>query len=157
MLAAQTSKRLIASLYAGIAAAIFSTLVQLLLWWVFWDVLPAICYRDIRFTAAIVLGEEVLQPLAGALDWQLMWIATCIHVALSIIYALMLSYLIHYLDLKKSLFVGGLFGLGIFVINMYGFVILFPWFVETRDWITVTAHLAFGVSAAGIYKSLSKL
>ena len=156
MLAAQTSKRLIASLYAGIAAAIFSTLVQLLLWWVFWDVLPAIFYRDIRFTAAIVLGEEVLQPLV-AFDWPLMLIATCIHVALSIVYALILSYLIHSLDLKKSLFVGGLFGLGIFVINMYGFVILFPWFVETRDWITVTAHLAFGVSAAGIYKSLSKL
>lgn len=134
-----------------------STIVQLLLWWVFWDVLPAIFYRDVQFTAAIVLGENVLQTQAATLDWQLMWIATCIHVALSIIYAMILSYLIHSLDLKQSLIVGGLFGLGIFAINMYGFVIIFPWFVETRDWITATAHLAFGVSAAGVYKGLSKL
>ncbi|WP_198009378.1 hypothetical protein [Nitrosomonas sp. Is79A3] len=54
------------------------------------------------------------------------------------------------------LIVGGLYGLGIFTINMYGFVIIFPWFVETRDWITVIAHLAFGVSAAGVYKVSSK-
>lgn len=150
-------KNLLAALYAGIAASIVSTLVQLLLWWLFWDVLPSIFYRDVQFTAAIVLGKEVLQPLVEAFDWQLMWIATCIHVALSIIYAIILSYLIHSLDLKKSLIAGGLFGLGIFAINMYGFVIIFPWFVETRDWITITAHVAFGVSAAGVYQSLSKL
>jgi len=147
----------LAALYAGIAAGIVSTIVQLVLWWLFWDVLPSIFYRDVQFTAAIVLGNDVLQPLAQTLDWRLMLIATCIHVALSIVYAMILSYLIHSLDLKKSLIVGGLFGLGIFVINMYGFVIIFPWFVETRDWITVTAHLAFGVSAASVYKGLSKL
>ena len=175
------------------AAGIFSTIAQILLWWSFWDALPSILYRDARFAAAIILGRGVLPPPA-TLDWQIMFIATWIHFGLSIIYAILLSWLIHRLDIKNSLIVGlsensqntnydkinsylinklkiaslsklplsdapivgSLYGLGLFVINMYGFVIIFPWFVETRDWITVTAHVVFGVSAAGVYKILSK-
>ena len=108
-----------------------------------------------RFAAAIILGQGVLSPPA-TLDWQVMFIATWIHFGLSIIYAIVLSNLIHSLDIKKSLISGGLYGLVLFTINMYGFVIIFPWFVETRDWITVIAHVVFGVSAAGVYKVLSK-
>ena len=137
------------------AAGIFSTIAQILLWWSFWDALPSILYRDARFAAAIILGQGVLSPPA-TLDWQVMFIATWIHFGLSIIYAIVLSWLIHRLDIKNSLIVGSLYGLGLFIINMYGFVIIFPWFVETRDWITVTAHVVFGVSAAGVYKVLSK-
>ena len=151
----RSSKFWLAAFYAGIAAGIFSTIVQILLWWSYWDALPSIFYRDARFAAAIILGQEVLPPPA-TLDWQVMFIATWIHFGLSIIYAIVLSWLIRRLDIKNSLIAGSLYGLGIFTINMYGFVIIFPWFVETRDWITVTAHVVFGVSAAGVYKVLSK-
>ena len=85
-----------------------------------------------------------------------MFIATWIHFGLSIIYAIVLSWLIRRLDIKNSLIAGSLYGLGLFAINMYGFVIIFPWFVETRNWVTVTAHVVFGVSAAGVYNVLSK-
>ncbi len=152
---AHPSKFWVAAFYAGIAAGVFSTIAQILLWWSFWDALPSILYRDARFAAAIVLGQGVLSPPA-TLDWQVMFIATWIHFGLSIIYAIVLSNLIHSLDIKKSLISGGLYGLVLFTINMYGFVIIFPWFVETRDWITVIAHVVFGVSAAGVYKVLSK-
>lgn len=151
----QPSKFWSAALYAGIAAGVFSTVVQILLWWAFWDALPAILYRDARFAAAIILGQGVLLPPA-TLDWQVMFIATGIHSGLSIIYAIALSWLIRRLDLKTSLIAGSLYGLGVFVINMYGFVIIFPWFVDTRDWITVAAHVVFGVSAAAVYKVLSE-
>jgi hypothetical protein len=151
----QPSKFWSAALYAGIAAGVFSTVVQILLWWAFWDALPSILYRDARFAAAIILGQGVLPPPA-TLDWQVMFIATGIHSGLSIIYAIALSWLIRHLDLKTSLIAGSLYGLGVFVINMYGFVIIFPWFVDTRDWITVAAHVVFGVSAAAVYKILSE-
>lgn len=151
----QSSKFWLAALSAGIAAGIFATIAQILLWWVFWDALPSILYRDARFAAAIILGEEILSS-PPTLDWHIMFIATGIHFGLSIIYAIALCWLIHRLDIKTSLITGGLYGLGLFTINMYGFAIIFPWFVETRDWITVTAHVVFGVSAAGVYKVLSK-
>ena len=150
-----SSKFWLAAFYAGMAAGIFSTVAQILLWWLFWDALPSILYRDAHFAAAIIMGEGVLLPPV-TLDWQVMFIATGIHFGLSITYAIVLSWLIHRLEIKNSLIAGGLYGLGLFLINMYGFVIIFPWFVETRDWITVTAHVVFGVSAAGVYKVLSK-
>lgn len=149
----QPSKFLDAAV-AGIIAGIIATIVQILLWWTFWDVLPSIFFRDIRYTAAIIFGETILPPPA-TFDLQALLMATMIHVVLSILYAIALSILMDRLCLKSSLIAGGLYGLIIFWVNMYGVVIFYPWFMETRDWITVIAHIAFGVSAAGIYKILS--
>ncbi len=140
-------------LYAGIIASIFSTIAQILLWWIFWDVLPDIFYRDMRFTAAIILGQGVLPPPA-AFDLTIFIVASFIHLSLSIAYAFVLSSLIKRVDLKASVILGGLFGLMIFTVNMYGVVMIYPWFEETRDWITVVAHVVFGVSAAITFKTL---
>ena len=155
MIRTHSSKFWLPVFYAGIAAGILSTVAQIFLWWLFWDALPSILYRDARFAAAIILGEGVLPPPV-TLDWQVMFIATLIHFGLSIAYAIIFSWLIHCIDIKNPLIAGGLYGLGLFLINMYGFVMIFPWFVDTRDWITVTAHVVFGVSVAGVYKVLSQ-
>jgi hypothetical protein len=37
-------------------------------------------------------------------------------------------------------------GGGLYALNMYGFTALFPWFIATRDWITLCAHIVFGAS-----------
>lgn len=155
MIQTHSSKFWLPAFYAGIAAGIFSTIAQIFLWWLFGDALPSILYRDARFAAAIILGEGVLPPPV-TLDWHVMFIATLIHFGLSIAYAIILSWLIHCIDIKNSLIAGGLYGLVLFLINMYGFVMIFPWFVDTRDWITVTAHVVYGVSVAGVYKVLSQ-
>lgn len=144
-----------AALYAGIFAGILATIVQILLWWIFWDVLPSILYRDVRFTAAIILGQATLSPPA-TFNWQIIIIATVIHFSLSMVYSVILSLLISRMNLKASLVVGSLYGLIIFIFNMYGVVIFFPWFVETQDWITVIAHIAFGISAAVAYNVLRR-
>lgn len=149
----QPSKFLYAAV-AGIAAGILATIAQILLWLTFWDALPWIFFRDIRYTAAIILGEAILPPPA-TFDWQALLIATMIHTILSILYAIVLPLLIGRLGLRTSLIVGGFYGLIIFWVNMYGVAIIYPWFVETRDWITVIAHIVFGVSAASMYKILS--
>src|SRR3569833_3333066 len=56
------------AVYAGIAAGVIATVVQLVLWWAFWDVLPAIFYRDVRLAAAILLGSTILPPPVS-FDW----------------------------------------------------------------------------------------
>ena len=33
---------------------------------------------------------------------------------------------------------------------------IFPWFAEVRDWITLAAHIVFGVTAAATYKALER-
>jgi hypothetical protein len=144
-----------AALYASIAAGILAMLVQIALWSIFADVLPTILFRDARFTAAIVMGRAVLPPPA-TFDGGIMLVATLVHFALSIIYGLSVSWVIARLRAAPSLIVGAIFGLAVYGLNMYGFTAVFPWFEAARDWITIAAHLAFGIAAAGVYKMLSQ-
>ncbi|HEX3633317.1 MAG TPA: sodium:proline symporter [Casimicrobiaceae bacterium] len=146
-----TGVDVVAAVCAGVAAGILATVVQIVLWAIFTDALPAVLYRDSRFAAAIVLGRGVLPPPAS-FDERIMLVATLVHFALAIAYAITLAWLIANLRVWPSLLAGAAFGLGLYAINMYGFSALFPWFASSRDWITAAAHLAFGVALAGVYR-----
>jgi hypothetical protein len=137
---------------AGIAAGVVATLAQIAMWWVSSEPLPAILLRDARLTAAIIMGRDVLPPPA-TFDWSVMLIATLVHFALSIAYALALSVFISRLSTPLSLLAGAVFGLLLYAINMYGFTFVFPWFAVARDWITAATHVVFGIVAAAVYKT----
>lgn len=143
-----------AAVWAGVAAGVAATALQLVLWWAFWDALPWILYRDARLAAAIVMGRGVLPPPA-TLDAGVMLAATLIHFALSITYSMILACFISRLGMALSLLAGTLYGLALYGINMYGFTLIFPWFSEVRDWITVVTHAVFGAALAGVYKALA--
>jgi hypothetical protein len=138
---------------AGIIAGVMATVVQIALWGAFTDELPYILYRDARLTAAILMGPSVLPP-PSTFDLKIMIVATVIHLALSIAYGLMLALAIHRLSMTLALFCGLVFGLILYVGNMYGITNIFPWFSAVRDWITIVAHAVFGVSVAAAYKVL---
>jgi hypothetical protein len=142
-----------AAFAAGVVAAVVSTVVEVLLWATFTDALPAILWRDGRFAAAIVLGPGVLEP-AATFDARAMLVATLLHGALSIVYAVVLAALVSGLQLASATVVGALFGLALYAINLYGFTVVFPWFVVDRDAITLAAHVVFGVSASATYVRL---
>jgi hypothetical protein len=144
-----------AAIYAGIAAGILATALQIVLWAIFTDAIPAILYRDSRFAAAIVLGPGVLPPPAS-FDPGIMMIAAVVHFALAIAYALLLAWLIANLRMRTSLVVGAAFGLSVYALNMYGFTAVFPWFASSRDWITTLTHLVFGMVLAAVYRIAAK-
>ncbi|CAN5455132.1 hypothetical protein BH11PSE11_BH11PSE11_03050 [soil metagenome] len=137
---------LVASIVSGIAAGIFSTLVQIVFWILFTDAFPAILWRDTGLTAALVLGPGALGA-TGIPDLQALIAASVIHFGLSTIYAAIMGALASPLGQPWYSAAGVLMGLGLYVVNLYGFTLLFPWFEAARDWITVVAHAAFGVSA----------
>lgn len=140
----------IAALWASVAAAVISTVSELLLWATLTDALPGILWRDARLAAAIVLGSVALQPPA-TFDAKLMLVATLVHFALSIAYAVALAAIIARLGTASSLIAGAIFGLMLYVINLYGFTAIFPWFAVARGGITLAAHVAFGLSASAAY------
>ena len=141
---------------AGIAAGVVATVFQISLWWVAAEPLPAIFFRDARFTAAIVMGSQVLPPPA-TFDGMIVLVATLVHFALSIAYGLILSTMISRrgasYGLMRSVLAGAAFGLLLYAVNMYGFTFVFPWFGATRDWITAATHAAFGIVAAIVYRT----
>lgn len=144
-----------AAVYAGVAAGVVSMLAQVALWLTFTDAFPEILLRDVRLTAAIILGPDVLEPasVAGMHVWI---VAALVHFALSLAYAMVLAAAIHRLGFGTSIVAGGLFGLVVYVLNMHGFTRLFPWFEVARDPITVAAHVVFGVSAALVYRLVAR-
>ena len=138
------------AIVAGIAAGILATVVQVALWLALTDALPEILYRDARFAAAIVMGPGALSPADPRVS--IMLVATLVHFALSIVYGMIVSRLTMRLPIYVALLTGGALGLMLFVVNMYGFTVLFPWFAASRDGITLAAHVAFGVTAASVYQ-----
>lgn len=144
-----------AAMFAGVLAAIVATAVQLLLWRAYAFPLPAALFRDARLAAAIVLGRSVLPPPA-TFDWRIMLVATGVHFTLSIVYAFVLAAAIGRLAAREAIATGALFGLVLYVVNMYAFTWLFPWFAITRDGITAVAHVAFGITAGATYIAVRK-
>ncbi|SCY18701.1 hypothetical protein SAMN05216420_103113 [Nitrosospira sp. Nl5] len=144
-----------AAVGAGIAAGVIATGAQITLWWMFLDALPSILYRDARLTAAILMGQDVLPPPA-TFDWKVMIVASFVHFVISIAYSMILACLISRLGMMLSLLAGSLYGLILYGVNMYGVTLVFPWFAEVRDWITVLTHVVFGISIAGTYKALAR-
>jgi len=132
-------------LFAGFWAGVIATGAQLALWWMAERPLLETLFRDARLTAAIVMGPAVLPPPSTA-QLEVLLIATLIHFALSVTYALIPATLHDRMNAWLSPLAGALYGLAIYVINLYGFTALFPWFAISRDGATLLTHLVFGVA-----------
>jgi len=141
------------ALVAGLCAGVIATVAQLLLWWLAGMPLAETLFRDARLTAALVMGPAVLPPPQGlpasTAQWDILLVATLIHFALSVAYAVIPAHLSGRLRTAPALLVGAMYGLLIYVVNLYGFTLLFPWFEVARDWVTLVAHLVFGVALVG--------
>ena len=135
------------AMLAGLAAGVISTPVQLFLWWLAGMPPLETLMRDASLTAALVLGSGVLPPLSTS-PWIVLPLATLIHLALSMLYAVIPAYLLSRLSSGPLLVTGALYGLALYLANLYGFTALFPWFAVTRDWITLVVHFVFGVTLA---------
>src|SRR5688572_3747310 len=99
--------------------------------------------RQIRMTAAIVLGEDVL-PSEATFDLGMILAALAVHLALSAVYGVVLAWIILRLDFGAAELVGLAFGLVLYLVNFYGFSAFFPWFEEGRHWVALVTHLAYG-------------
>lgn len=140
---------------AGVVAGTVATLIQLLLWLIFADDFPAILFRDARLTAALALGESVLQPSAS-FDAGIMLVAVLLHFTLSIAYAALFAQLVAGVDSGYSaLLAGAGFGVVLYIVNLYGFTAIFPWFAAARGWIALSAHVVFGATAISVYRCLT--
>jgi len=114
-------------LVVGLGAGVIATVAQIAMWWLAGMPIPETLFRDARLTAALVMGIDVLPPPSTP-QWDILLVATLIHFLLSVLYALIPAQWVSRLHNGAALFAGALYGLAIYVINLYGFTLLFPWF-----------------------------
>lgn len=101
-------------------------------------------------------GQGRVAAPPATFDLTIIWVAMLIHVALAIVYGLILALIIHRLSMGMSIDAGAVFGLGLYTINFHGFTSAFPWFSMTRGGLSIVVHLVFGVVAALAYKRLQR-
>jgi hypothetical protein len=140
-----------AAVWAGVIAGAIFMMLEMIMVPVFLGGSP---WAPPRMIAAIVLGKGVLPPPA-TFDLVILMVAMVVHFALSIAFALILALFIARLGLGAALAVGAAFGLVLYLVNFYGMTAIFPWFAMARNWVSVVAHILFGVIAAWSYARLA--
>lgn len=108
-----------------------------------------------RMIAAIGMGKEVLPPPA-TFDLVVFMVAMLIHLALAIVYGLILALIIQRLSMGMAIVAGAVFGLVLYLVNFYGFTAVFPWFAMARGGLGIFVHIMFGAVAAWTYKGMQR-
>lgn len=143
-----------AAIAAGIVAGVVFMMLEMLLVQMFQ---PMSMWAPPRMIAAMAMGREILPP-PDTFDAMALMVAMLIHFPLSIIYAIILGWIISRweLGLAAAMIAGLVFGLVIYVVNFYGFTAVFPWFADARGWVALFSHAMFGLVLGLVYEPLER-
>ncbi len=143
-----------AAIVAGVVAGIVFLMMEMILMPLF-GFAPSM-WAPPRMIGAIGLGPEVLPPPA-TFDLGVVLVAMVIHFVTSILFGIAVAFII------RNLALGPAIALGIVAaLLLYGFVFYvmtagpWPWFENGRNWVSIMAHIVFGVIAAWWYKARAK-
>lgn len=104
----------------------------------------------IRMIAAITQGSAVLPPPMTP-DVSVTLAAVILHFVMSLVYALAFAFIAKGRSIRSATLLGAAYGLILYVVNFYGFTLLFPWFVQARDWSSIVTHVIFGGVLGALY------
>ena len=139
-----------AAVYSGLIAGAVFMMLEMIMVPLF---LGGSAWGPPRMIAAIVMGKDVLPPPA-TFHLGILIVAMIVHFTLSIIYAVLFDWVTERMGLTTTILLGAVFGLLLYLINFYGFTAIFPWFAMARNWVSIFAHIVFGVSVAVAYKEI---
>ncbi len=141
-----------AAIWSGIIAGIVMLVLEFILNPL---ILDNSMWGPIRMMGSILLGKEVLPPPA-TFDAGIFLAALAVHLPLSVVYGMIIGYLIRKISLAAALLVGIVIGYMIYLINFIGLAGLFPWFADARSWVQVIIHILFGLAVAWSFKTIYK-
>lgn len=142
------------AIWAGIIAGLIFVMLEMIMIPIFLDESP---WESSGTVAAIAIGYEGTTPTTHFAPGVFV-VAMTLHMMLSIVFAVMFAIVIAYVTNSASfgsaLAIGGILGLILYVINLYAFTELFPWFARVRSWVTMIIHIIFGIVAVLSYAKL---
>lgn len=141
-----------AAIWAGLVAGAVFMMLEMIMVPMFGGGSP---WGPPRMIAAIAMGPDVLPPPA-TYDLTILMVAMAVHFVLSIVLAVVLAWIVRGPPMGTALIIGGVFGLAVYLFNFYGMTVVFPWFAMARNWISIFAHVIFGLAAAWSYLTFSR-
>jgi hypothetical protein len=107
----------------------------------------------VRLFASLIMREGILAPPA-TFHLSALLVAILTNFSLSLLFALLVAYVIHRGGLVTGILGGAALGLAIYGINFYTVTYFVPWFFAVRGWVMVFNHIIIGALAGGIYEWL---
>ena len=141
-----------AAVIAGLLAGGLTMLLRMILWA---TAAGGSIWTPFYHSAALLLGPERFVP-AGAPEAGIVAVGALAHMALSLVYTVLLAFIIHRWGLIVGILGGALFGLALYLIHYYSMTYLFPWFYPLRSWLVLVSHIFFGAIAGGLYEALER-
>lgn len=138
--------------WGGLIAGAIFMMLEMIMVWAFLGNSP---WGPPRMIAAMVMGREVLPP-PGTFSFTIMMVAMMIHFLLSWVYAFLYAWVFGGLKLGTAIITGAVLGLVIYLVNFYVFTGIWPWFADARNWVSIFAHIMFGVALAWVYQAIAK-
>lgn len=142
-----------AAVWAGVIGGIVFMMMEMMLMPLF-GFAPSM-WAPPRMIAAIGMGPDVLPPPA-TFDLAVVMVAMMIHFATSILFAIVVAFIIRNLTMGPAVAVGIVAAL-----LLYAFVFYimtggpWPWFANGRNWVNIMTHVVFGLIVAWWYKARS--
>lgn len=136
-----------ALVWAGLSAGAVFLVLELLLTRFVLGLNPGVL---IRMIAAITQGTAMLPPPEIA-DLSVTLAAVILHFVMSLAYAVVFAFIAKGRPIGAAALLGAAYGLLLYVVNFYGFTMLFPWFAELRHWTAIASHLIFGATLGALY------
>lgn len=140
-----------AAIWAGVIAGAVFLILEMVMVPLFLGGSP---WAPPRMIAATAMGQGVLPPPA-TFNLGIFVVAAVVHFVLSILYAIIIAFIIFRMTIGPALLVGAAFGLVLYLVNFFILTGIFPWFANARNWVSVFAHVVFGLAAAWSYKALA--
>lgn len=138
--------------WAGLIGGAVFMMAEMLMVWLFLGQSP---WGPPRMIAAMLMGPDVLPPPA---DFAMapMVVAMLIHFMLSLVYGFVIAAIVGRMGAGAAVLTGAVFGLvAVYFVNFHLVApMLFPWFTQAQNWVSVLAHGVFGAVVAGAYAGL---
>ncbi len=139
-----------AAVWGGVIGGAVFLLVQIIM---ATGPLSSSMWVPLRWNAAIIMGQGVLPPPAGFALGPVV-VGLIVHFALSILFSLLIAFIIHRGGLVMGIVGGALMGLCLYALNYFTLTAVFPWFFAIRSWMMAVGHILFGAVAGGVYEGL---
>ena len=136
-----------AAVFAGLIAGAVFMMLEMIMVPMFMGGTP---WGPPRMIAAIAMGPDVLPPPA-TFDLGILMVAMMVHFALAIVLALVFALIAKGRPMGTAIMIGAAFGLVVYLVSFYGMTAVFPWFAEARNWVSLFAHVMFGVVLGWVY------
>ncbi|MBW7880968.1 MAG: hypothetical protein IT298_00460 [Chloroflexi bacterium] len=102
----------------------------------------------LRYFGSLLIGPDAL--MQGGIG--LVAAGLAVHYVLSLVFALIISLVVHRWGMLVGVILGGLMGLGLYGINVYTLTALFPWFFAINSVLLLICHIVYGAVVGGVYE-----